>query len=311
MKSLIKVCFILGLSLAALTGCLGQRRATQEAPAPGTATQPPQPTQPTAAEAPAVTIIPLSTLVPPTATTVSATATFSPEEPVTTQRDIIGTWQGRFLGELILISYFPDDTYMFKWLDTNIRMARGGYRIENSQLIFRDRQGVDSCKQGTWNVFVTRQGDKPVRLRYERMEDECEDRNLAFKEEQQAADLPPVPFTPAELPVSRLKDVLGTWMLTLEGEPSLIEFQEDGLYNLRTKGNLTAVERGDYGLLGNLLHFLKSPRECPGAEEATYEVYVSMKDGKPNKLYFLLVGEDGCANREQALNGKLLTIFTP
>ncbi len=200
---------------------------------------------------------------------------------------------------------------MIKWVDTNIRMARGGYKIENSQLIFRDRRGMDSCKQGTWKVFVTWQGDKPVRLRYERVDDSCEDRNLAYQEEQFVTELPPVPFTPAELPVSRLEDVLGTWMLTLEGDPSLIQFQEEGFYNLGSKENLTTVERGEYNLSGNLMHFLKSPRECPGAEEATYEVYVSKMDEKPNKLYFLLVGEDGCANREQALNGKILTIHTP
>ena len=83
------------------------------------------------------------------------------------------------------------------------------------------------------------------------------------------------------------------------------------MYNLGREGNLAAVERGEYSLLGNILHFLKSPRECPGAEEATYEVYVSNMGGKPDKLYFLLVGEDGCANREQALNGKILTVHTP
>ena len=200
---------------------------------------------------------------------------------------------------------------MFKWVDTNIRMARGGYKIENSQLFFRDRSGIDSCKRGTWNVFVTRQGDKPVRLRYELVDDNCEDRNLAFKEVQVASELPPVPFTPAELPVSKLKDVLGTWMLTLEGDPALIQFQQGDLYNLGREGNLTAAERGEYSLSGNLLHFLKSPRACPDAEEATYEVYVSKKDGKQDNLYFLLVGEDRCANREQALNGKTLTNFTP
>jgi len=200
---------------------------------------------------------------------------------------------------------------MFKWVDTNIRMARGGFKIENSQLIFRDRQGLDSCKEGIWNVFVTRQGDKPVRLRYELVDDSCEDRNLVFKEEQIASELPPVPFTPAELPVSTLKDVLGTWMLTLEGDPALIQFQQGGLYNLGREGNLTAAERGEYSLSGNLLHFLKSPRACPGAEEATYEVYADKVDGKPNKLYFLLVGADGCANREQALNGKILRIQAP
>ena len=64
-----------------------------------------------------------------------------------------------------------------------------------------------------------------MRLRYELVDDMCEDRNLAFKEEQHASELPPVPFTPAELPVSRLEDVLGTWMLPIEGDPTLIQFR--------------------------------------------------------------------------------------
>lgn len=120
--------------------------------------------------------------------------------------------------------------------------------------------------------------------------------------------------TPAPLveePVDQLEDILGTWTFLYEGERYLLEFLEDGFFNLGWEGNRTAVERGKYVVEGNLLHYLTSPSNCPDAQEATYEAYVIHKDGVPVKLRFVLVGEDNCATRNRSSNGKTMNRFNP
>lgn len=124
-----------------------------------------------------------------------------------------------------------------------------------------------------------------------------------------ATSVPASPTPAPEVAVNQLADLLGTWQFLFEGENYLIQFQNNGFWNLGWEGNLTAVDRGKYTLEGNILHFLTSPRGCPDAGEATYEAYVILVDGKPTKLHLLLVGEDNCANRKQSLADKTLPLF--
>ena len=119
----------------------------------------------------------------------------------------------------------------------------------------------------------------------------------------------PIPMV--EEPVDQLEDVLGIWSFLYDGDRYLLQFLDDGFYNLGWEGNMTAVERGKYSVEGNLLHYLTSPRGCPDAQEATYEAYVISQDGVPVKLRFVLVGEDNCATRNSATNGKTLNRFNP
>ena len=58
------------------------------------------------------------------------------------------------------------------------------------------------------------------------------------------------------------------------------------------------------------VHFL-TESYCPSAQEARYEVYMTKQDDKPVKLRFVLVGEDGCAERKEALAGKTLLPAKP
>jgi len=132
------------------------------------------------------------------------------------------------------------------------------------------------------------------------------------------AKFPPPPEPPTstplplvEEPVDQMEDVLGTWSFLFEGEKFLIQFLEDGFYNLGWEGNHTAVERGKYSVEGNLLHYLTSPRNCPDAQAGTYEVYVISQDGAPLKLRFVLVGEDNCASRKVSSDGKTMLRYNP
>lgn len=124
-----------------------------------------------------------------------------------------------------------------------------------------------------------------------------------------ATTVPASPTPAPEVAISQWADILGTWQFRFEGDKYLIQFLEDGFWNLGWEGDLTAVDRGKYTVEGNILHFLTSPRGCPDAGEATYEAYVILEDGKPTKLHLVLVGEDNCANRKQSLDDKALPLF--
>jgi len=115
----------------------------------------------------------------------------------------------------------------------------------------------------------------------------------------------------AEVAIDQLGDVLGTWAFSFEGDNYLIQYLEDGFYNLGWEGNLTGVDRGKYSVEGNQLHYLTSSRSCPDAQEATYEVYVTFQDGEPAKLRFVLVGEDNCSDRKAASAGKSMLRYNP
>ena len=130
-----------------------------------------------------------------------------------------------------------------------------------------------------------------------------------FPPPPEAAVSSPTPL--AEEAVDQLEDILGTWVFSLQGEKNLIQYLDDGFYNVGWEGNLTGLDRGQYSLEGNLLHYLTAPRSCPDAQEATYEVYVTYRDGAPARLRFVLVGEDNCPERKQASHGKIMLRYNP
>jgi hypothetical protein len=47
--------------------------------------------------------------------------------------------------------------------------------------------------------------------------------------------------------------------------------------------------------------------DCVNNPQATYEVYITYLDDQPEKLRFLLVGEDHCIDRQTFLDGQTLT----
>jgi len=81
----------------------------------------------------------------------------------------------------ILVTYYDDGTYGVKWPDSNIWIARGIYRFEDNQLVLEDSRSGEACQIGVWKVYVTRQAGAPVRLRYELVEDACEDRIRVYQ----------------------------------------------------------------------------------------------------------------------------------
>lgn len=58
---------------------------------------------------------------------------------------------------------------------------------------------------------------------------------------------------------------------------------------------------------GKVLYASSTPQECIENPKAIYEVYISFRGDQPEKLRFVLVGEDHCYDRQDFLDGNTLT----
>jgi hypothetical protein len=194
----MRIFFIMAcLILATLTGCGVQPKATQESIAPSPTPQPTNnqftamPAEPIRTEiaTPRSAVTPSTNTPPPPSTTaptatsipVTATMTFDPETAASSAADIIGTWRAKYIDDPILIIYYEDGTYGVKWPESNIWIARGNYQFQDTKLVLLDSHSGDACQTGFWNVYVTRQAGIPVRLRYELVQDTCEDRIKTYQ----------------------------------------------------------------------------------------------------------------------------------
>jgi hypothetical protein len=115
----------------------------------------------------------------------------------------------------------------------------------------------------------------------------------------------PTPTLAPETPISSLADVVGSWRIWIGGDPNLLRFLPDGRFIVNENSS-----KGTIAVEGSQVHFL-TESYCPSAQEARYEVYVIKQDGTPVRLRFVLVGEDGCAERKDALDGKNLVPAKP
>ncbi|MCC6569024.1 MAG: nuclear transport factor 2 family protein [Anaerolineales bacterium] len=123
------------------------------------------------------------------------------------------------------------------------------------------------------------------------------------------AKLPPPPQPTAtlspETPITSIEDVVGTWRIWVGGDQNELRFLPDGRFFVNENSS-----RGNFAVEGSQIHYL-TESYCPSAQEARYEVFVTKQDNKPVKLRFVLVGEDGCPERKEALAGKTLVLVKP
>jgi hypothetical protein len=134
-----------------------------------------------------------------------------------------------------------------------------------------------------------------------------------------SAPLPPTPTLGPEKPITSINDVTGSWLMRVQGEWYIITFKEAGRYLVGFEGNLGAVGQGDYTIEGNNLLFLTSAGPDAGAgacsspamAKATYQVFVVKVGDTPVQLRFVLVGEDLCPDRNEAMVGKTLKPYKP
>ena len=114
-----------------------------------------------------------------------------------------------------------------------------------------------------------------------------------------------MPTLAPEKPVSSIEDIVGIWRIWIAGDPNELRFLPDGRFIVNENSSI-----GTVAVEGSQLHFL-TESYCPSAQEAYYMVYVTKKDNMPIKLRFVLVGEDGCPERKDALAGKTLLPVKP
>jgi hypothetical protein len=107
-------------------------------------------------------------------------ASDSPSEALATKpEDILGAWQGKIRGEAILLYFYDDGTFAVKWPDSKLWIARGKYAFDNGQLVIPEDE---VCGSGIWKVYVTTQNGVASQLRFDLVQDTCEDRKTQFLE---------------------------------------------------------------------------------------------------------------------------------
>jgi hypothetical protein len=160
---------VLGFTLVLLVACAsGAPEPATPTTLPPTAT--PTPLPPTATPTP----------LPPTATPtpLPPTATPTPVESIAGQvEDLVGVWKTSYEGDAAYWQFKADGTFKVARTVENLGSGRseiqGTVWFEGTVLNITDR----SCRDdGTYEVRVHKQGDKPIRLVFKKMEDPCWER---------------------------------------------------------------------------------------------------------------------------------------
>lgn len=177
-KIISEIWTITGESKARLMAAIAAAQATPT-PAPVPSVPPP-------------TATPLPpTPAPPTATPAPPSATSLPEVLASKPEDVMGTWGGRYNGEAILIEFKEEGYVRVKWPDSKFLIGGGAYHFEGTQLKWVVTSGdCLGTPAASYLVYVTWQEDKPVRLRFDRIDDACENRVTTLSE------APLIPYAP-------------------------------------------------------------------------------------------------------------------
>ena len=118
----------------------------------------------------------------------------------------------------------------------------------------------------------------------------------------------------AERPVESIDELVGVW----QGSWSdlsivLLEFKasKQSTQQVKGGGQFSGSEWYDFndGLLiwGKHIKPMNAAQKCIDNPEATYEVYITYRGEQPEKVRFVLVGEDQCYDRQEFLDGKFLS----
>jgi len=104
------------------------------------------------------------------------TATLSPETPIATIEDVVGTWRILIGGDPNELRFLPDGRFV-----VNENSSRGTVVVEGSQIHFLTESYCPSAQEARYEVFVTKQDNKPVKLRFELVGDDgCLERKEAL-----------------------------------------------------------------------------------------------------------------------------------
>lgn len=116
------------------------------------------------------------TPLPPTATsTPRPTATLAPVEVIASQaEDVVGVWKSRFHGEVAYMHFKPGGSFRLdQTAEGTNAYIRGRFWFEGT-VFHLDDNGCDDL--GVYEVWVLKEGDKPIRLTFVKIQDTCLER---------------------------------------------------------------------------------------------------------------------------------------
>jgi hypothetical protein len=125
--------------------------------------------------------------------TPAPTATVAPEVLASKAEDVIGVWLGRHYHSDIEIhvEYTKEGTFrrmVVSEIDKNRLSDQGKFWLEGTQLKLESAGGRCLTQKGealtcigTYQVYVTKEGDKPVKLRFVAVEDKDYDRRIFLR----------------------------------------------------------------------------------------------------------------------------------
>src|SRR4030042_1363612 len=123
---------------------------------------------------------------------------------------------------------------------------------------------------------------------------------------------PPTSTAQPERLVKSIEELIGVWKgYWSDKKMILMEFKANKQYTQSlTNGDFAGSEWYDFkdGMFtwGKMIKPMNAATVCIDNPEANYEVYITFRGDQPEKLRFVLVGEDQCYDRQEFLDGKTL-----
>jgi hypothetical protein len=124
--------------------------------------------------------------------------------------------------------------------------------------------------------------------------------------------IPPTPeLSPTPVPsiqLQSLQDIVGDWQsprTVCAGNPCLLQFKADGTFEIWDlyQGVLDhLIEKGEIAISDGIFHIETTGGECSGTTNGYYQVFLTIQEGKPNRLQFAPTQPDECADREKGLS---------
>jgi hypothetical protein len=236
-----------------------------------------------------------STPPPPTPSPAQAQTS---EVLVGVEEDLLGTWQVEdAAGDPVLLLFGKGRVFS---------IFAGSKRLDHGLLVVKEKQltlvtDLQTCKlcKGSYQVYVTRQGGQPVRLRFVL---NGQDPNAARASALNGKTTVLVSGAlPGEAPVSTIEDMNGVWQVESGSDPVWLAC-DNGRYRFHFKAEVP--DAGDIVVKDGTLVFNTN---VAGIGAGSYSVFVKRESGQPVWLRFISAG-DTEAGREQILTNNIVRL---
>jgi len=241
---------------------------------------------------------PAPTQPPPTPTQPPAS-----EVPVSAEEDVLGVWQVEGTGEEPVLLIFAKAERDFSAFTGSKEFDHGLFVVKEGQLTFVTQWKACYLCKGSYEVYVTKQEGRPVRLRFVLNGQDANAQRAATLNGKTAAWLPGA--LPGEVPVSTVEDMDGAWQV--EGDPELARLTcGNGQFILSEKTKGAAFGGGSIEVKDG-----KPVFHTPIYGDGSYLVFVKRQSGQPVWLRFISTGDETDPYRVRFLHGKIFLLSAP